>query len=128
MATGKPRSVDEYLAELDGTRRDALERLRGVIRRAAPGSEECISYGIPTVRLHGRLLVSFGAWKTHCAFYPGSVVQRFRAELSGYDTGKGTIRFRSDEPLPATLVRSIVKARVAERTAARRPARQRRRG
>jgi len=121
-ALRSPKTVDEYLATLDGPQRDALERLRRVLRRAAPLAEECISYGIPTLRLDGRLILSFGAWKAHCAFYPGSIVERFSAELSGYDTGKGTIRFRSDQPLPAALVRRIVKARLIQRVATRRPA------
>ena len=73
-----------------------------------------MSYGIPGFRLNGKLLVSYGAATKHCAFYPGSIVQRFKKELKNYDTSKGTIRFSADKPLPAALVRKIVKARIAQ--------------
>ena len=76
-----------------------------------------MSYGIPGFRLNGKLLVSYGAGAKHCAFYPGSIVQQFKKELKGYDTsGKGTIRFSADKPLPTALVRKIVKARIAQQT------------
>src|SRR5437660_3943737 len=75
-----------------------------------------MSYGLPGFRLNGKLLVSYGAAAKHCAFYPGSIVRKFKTELKDYDTtGKGTIRFSADEPLPSALVRRIVKARIAER-------------
>ena len=74
-----------------------------------------MSYGIPGFRLNGKLLVSYGAATKHCAFYPGSIVQKFKTQLKDYDTsGKGTIRFSADKPLPAALVRKIVKARIAQ--------------
>jgi uncharacterized protein YdhG (YjbR/CyaY superfamily) len=113
----KPRSHDEYLAKLSDDKRRALEKLRKDIKAAAPKAEECISYGIPTFRLNEKSLVSYGAAANHCAFYPGSTLQAFKTELKGYDTsGKGTIRFPADEPLPSALVRKILKARIAERT------------
>lgn len=80
-----------------------------------------MSYGIPGFRLNGKLLVSYGAAAKHCAFYPGSIVREFTEELKEYDTtGKGTIRFSPDKPLPAGLVRKIVRARIARRGFARR--------
>jgi uncharacterized protein YdhG (YjbR/CyaY superfamily) len=107
---------DEYLAALSDDQRRALEKLRKDIRSAAPKAEECISYGIPGFRLNGKLLVSYGAAAKHCAFYPGSIVKKFAKELKGYDaSGKGTIRFPADKPLPSALVTKIVKARMAER-------------
>jgi uncharacterized protein YdhG (YjbR/CyaY superfamily) len=75
-----------------------------------------MSYGVPGFRLNGKLLVSYGAATKHCAFYPGSIVQRFRKELKNYDTSKGTIRFPAEKPLPGALVRKIVKARIAQRS------------
>jgi uncharacterized protein YdhG (YjbR/CyaY superfamily) len=73
-----------------------------------------MSYGIPGFRLNGKLLVSYGGAAKHCAFYPGSIVREFAKELKNYDTsGKGTIRFSIDKPLPAALVREIVRARIA---------------
>src|SRR5580765_1546245 len=89
-----PRTIDEYLAPLSDEKRAALEKLRRAIKSAAPKAEECISYKIPGFRLGGRLLVSFGAAANHCAFYPGAhPVNAHKAELKGYDTNKGTIRF-----------------------------------
>jgi len=113
---GKPGTIDEYLAALSDDKRVALERLRATIRAAAPGARECISYQLPAFRLDGRMLVAFGATATHCAFHPmsSSTVQAHRDELASYDTSKGTIRFQPDKPLPAALVRKLVKARMAE--------------
>lgn len=113
---GKPAAtIDAYLAPLPRDKRAALEKLRRDIRAAAPTAEECISYGVPAVRLGGRMLVAFGAAARHCAFYPGAYpVASLRAELEGYDTSKGTIRFQASAPLPAALVRKLVRARVAE--------------
>jgi uncharacterized protein YdhG (YjbR/CyaY superfamily) len=110
----KPESHRDYLAKLNDEKRRALEKLRKEIQGAAPKAEECMSYGIPGFRLNGKLLVSYGAAAKHCAFYPGSIVGEFAKELKGYDTsGKGTIRFSADKPLPLALVRKIVKARIA---------------
>jgi len=118
---GKPETIDEYLAPLSGEKRAALEKLRRAIRSVAPGAEECISYNIPAFRLGGRLLVGFGAAANHCAFYPGAhPVKAHSDELKVYTTLKGTIRFPADRPLPAALVRKLVKTRIAE-YAARRP-------
>lgn len=111
----KPTTVDEYLAALSEEKRAALERLRKTIRSAAPKAEECISYGIPAFRQDGPL-VAFGATANHCAFYlmSSSTVDAHKGDLDGYDTSKGTVRFQPDEPLPAALVRKLVKARLAE--------------
>lgn len=114
------RTIDEYLAALSPDKRAALQRLRRIIRAAAPGAEERISYGLPAFRLDGSMLVWFGAAANHCAFYPGAVVDAHRGELEGYDTGKGTIRFQADYPLPAALVRKLVKARIARNAARQR--------
>jgi uncharacterized protein YdhG (YjbR/CyaY superfamily) len=109
------KTIDEYLARVSEDQRVALERLRGIIRAAAPQAEECISYRIPTFRLHGAL-VGFGATANHCAFYllSSCTVADHSRELANYDTSKGTIRFQPDEPLPAALVRKLVKARMRE--------------
>ena len=116
----KPQTIDEYLAPLSNEKRAALEKLRRAIKSAAPKAEECISYGIPGFRLNERLLVSFGAAAKHCAFYPGAYpLKAHQDELKGYDTSKGTIRFSADSPLPATLVRKLVKTRIAEYAAAK---------
>jgi uncharacterized protein YdhG (YjbR/CyaY superfamily) len=113
---GKPQTIDEYLAAVSDDKRVALEKLRQTIKAAAPKAEECISYQLPAFRLDGRMLVGFGATAKHCAFYlmSSSTVEAHKDELEDYDTSKGTIRFQADNPLPATLVRKLVKARIAE--------------
>ncbi len=111
----KPQTIDEYLAPLNKEKRAALEKLRRDIKSAAPKAEECVSYGIPGFRLGGRYLMGFGAATNHCSFYPGAhPIAAHKDELKAYETSKGTIRFQADEPLPATLVRRLVKTRIAE--------------
>lgn len=111
----KPTTIDEYLAPLSDEMRAALEKLRKTIRAAAPKAEECISYGICAFRQNG-MLVGFGAGEKHCSFFlmDGTTVDAHKKELKGYDTSKGTIRFPPNKPLPTTLVRKLVKARIAE--------------
>jgi len=113
---GKAKTIDAYLAALSDDKRAALQKLRKAIQAAAPKAEERISYGLPAFRLEGRPLVAFGAGANHCALYPmsASTVEAHRHELEGYETSKGTIRFQASKPLPATLVRKLVKARIAE--------------
>ena len=114
----KPTTIDEYLAMIGDEQRILLERLRKTIQAAAPKAEECINYGIPAFRQNG-MLVGFSASKAHCSFFPmnGHTVEQFADELDGYDTSKGTIRFTTADPLPAALVRKLVKARLAENAA-----------
>ena len=128
MQRSKPETVDEYLGQLSADKRATLQKLRKAIHAAAPGAEECISYQLPTIRWRGRSLVSFGAAANHCALYPGAYPLRVcKADVAEYDTSKGTLRFPIDEPLPATLVRKLIKARIAEATA-REEARARKKG
>src|SRR5712691_10815363 len=116
--SAKSQTIDEYLAPLSNEKRTALEKLRRAIKSAAPKAEECISYQIPAFRLGGRMLVAFGAAAKHCAFYPGAFpIEAHKDELKAYDTSKGTIRFQADSPLPTTLVRKLVKTRIAEHAA-----------
>jgi len=112
----KPTTIDEYLASVKPEQRAALQKLRQTIHAVAPKAEECISYGIPAFRLNKRSLVFFGAWANHCSFYPGSstTLKGFRGDLKGFQITKGTIRFACDNPLPTTLVKKLVKARMAE--------------
>jgi len=112
----RPRTIDEYLAGQDARSRAALQRVRRAILAVAPKAEECISYGMPAFRLNGKLIAGFRAAANHCSFHPmsGTTVATLRTELSEYDTSPGTIRFSSHAPLPATLVRKLVKARIAE--------------
>jgi uncharacterized protein YdhG (YjbR/CyaY superfamily) len=113
-------SVDGYLAALPEEARTALERLREIIKTAAPGTTEVISYRIPVFKYQGSPLVGFGAAKKHCSFFTMSSsmipkLARMRArELKGCDVSGATIHFTPDKPLPATLVTKLVKERVAE--------------
>jgi uncharacterized protein YdhG (YjbR/CyaY superfamily) len=119
-ATANRKTVSGYLASLSTENRAALNKLRKNIRAAVPGAEECISYKMPAFRFDGRMLVWYGAWENHCALYPGTSIEPFKKALGRFDTGsKGTIRFQTDDPLPATLVRRLVKARIAQNAALR---------
>ena len=114
-----PTSVEDYLAALPETSRTALEKLRKTIKAAAPDATETISYQIPTFTDGGRLLVSYAAFKDHCSLFPASqaVKDALGDELKPYVTGKATIRFHADKPLPAALVKKLVKARIEENAA-----------
>ncbi len=107
--------IDTYLAAVPEPARSALEGLRATIREAAPEAIETISYGVPTFKLHGNL-VGFAAFKKHCSFFPmsGSSIEAFQGQLEGFSTSKGTIRFTPDKPIPESLLRDIVAARIAE--------------
>jgi uncharacterized protein YdhG (YjbR/CyaY superfamily) len=115
MTKSKPKTIDEYLDVLTPDKRAALEKLRKIIRAAAPKAEECISYQIAAFRQNG-MLVGFGATGNHCAFFPfnSTTVTAYKEDLKGYDSSKGTIRFQPEKPLPAALVRKLVRARLAE--------------
>jgi uncharacterized protein YdhG (YjbR/CyaY superfamily) len=111
----KPSTVAEYLATLTDAQRAGLDTLRGAVREVAPEAEEGISYAIPVFRLRGRPLVWLAAWKQHFSLYPlsAAMLRDHAAEIDGYETSKGTIRFPASRPLPVGLVKKLVAARVA---------------
>lgn len=107
-------TIDEYIAEFPPETRLVLEELRALIREAAPGSTETISYAIPNFDLNGHL-VHFAGYKNHVGFYPGAEgIAAFAAELKGFKGGRGSVQFPLSERLPLELVRRIVEFRVAQ--------------
>jgi uncharacterized protein YdhG (YjbR/CyaY superfamily) len=117
-----PSDVDAYLAALPDDQRDALQKLREQIRRAAPEATETISYKMPAFKDRGRFLLSYNAYKQHCSLYPGTgrMMELFGDELEPYFAGKGTLRFTPKKPIPAALVKKIVRTRLEENEELRR--------
>ncbi|MGA9584931.1 MAG: DUF1801 domain-containing protein [Terracidiphilus sp.] len=110
------RNVDKYLAKVPEPARTTLGKLRATIRSVVPAeTTEELSYGIPSFRYKGGL-VGYAAFKKHCSFFPmqASLIDDMSDELKNYRTSKGTLQFALDEPLPATLVKKMVKARIQE--------------
>src|ERR1043166_6917400 len=119
MRRAAPKSVDEYLDAVPEPARSTLLKVRAAIRSAAPADAiETISYHVPTFKYNGPL-VAYAAFSKHCSFFPMSyaTIRKFQKELDPYLASKGTIRFANDKPLPATLVKKLVKSRVAENQA-----------
>ena len=104
------KNTDAHIAGFPEPTRSKLEKLRAVIRAAAPKAEETISYGIPTFKQDGKNLVHFAGYKNHIGFYPGSgAIEAFKKELSPYTLSKGTVQLPLDKPIPVTLIKKIVK-------------------
>ena len=117
-----PKDVDEYLAGIPESARSTLNKMRATIRSAVPPeATETISYRIPAFK-HNGVLVWFAAFSTHCSLFPtASVIEAFKNELKDFSTSKGTIKFPSNKPLPITLIKKLVKARVAQHQSKKRP-------
>ncbi len=109
-----PATIDQYISQFPSDMQAKLQKLREVIRNAAPNATETIKYRMPTFVLNGNL-VHFAAFKNHIGFFPTpSAINAFKDETSQYATSKGTIQFPSDKPIPFDLVRKIVEFRVKE--------------
>ncbi|MBZ5680989.1 MAG: DUF1801 domain-containing protein [Acidobacteriia bacterium] len=111
-----PKTVDEYLAAVPEPARSTLTRIRAVIRSVVPpGTTETISYQIPMFKYKGALF-GYAAFSNHCSLFPmgSSVIQVFKKELQGFSLSKGTIRFPVDKPPSASLLKKLVKARIAQ--------------
>ncbi|HBZ00766.1 MAG TPA: hypothetical protein DEO84_05525 [candidate division Zixibacteria bacterium] len=110
-----PKDVDAYLASVPPDMRAVLQKLRNTIKSAAPQAEEVISYQMPAYKYKG-VLVYFAAFKNHCSLFPASksILKIFENELKRFEASGATIHFTVEQPLPATLVRKIVKARIKQ--------------
>ncbi|HEY5406718.1 MAG TPA: DUF1801 domain-containing protein [Ginsengibacter sp.] len=110
----KPVTIDEYISSFPKETGEMLQQMRTAIKKAAPKSDEVISYSIPAFKLNG-MLVWFAAHTRHIGFYPrGSGIEAFKKELSAYKGAKGSVQFPLDKPFPLALIKKIVKFRVAE--------------
>ena len=125
----KIETVEQYFATLSPDAKPAMNKMRETIRSAAPDAEECISYRIPAFRQNG-ILVYYAAFKNHISLFPANVklvADLFTKETEKYITSKGTLQFPRDKPLPVTLIKKIVKARIKdnnERAAAKKSKKQ----
>jgi uncharacterized protein YdhG (YjbR/CyaY superfamily) len=112
----KSSPIDAYLAGLPADRRAALQRLRRALRAIVPAAEECISYGIPALRIDGKVFAGFAATKKGCSYFPfsGTTLGALAADLEGYAGTKSSLHFSPEAGLPVALVRKLVRARRAE--------------
>lgn len=112
MQKTKPKNIDEYIAGFPENVQTILEQIRLTIKQTVPEAEETISYSMPAFRLHGHILVYFAGFRNHIGFYPiPAGIEAFKSELSGYKTGKGSVQFPLDKPIPLDLISMIVKFR-----------------
>ncbi len=109
-------TVDEYLAELPEPHRSTLAQLRASLQQLLPDAEEGLSYGVPALKVSGRPVAGYAAFKNHCSFLPhsGSILSQLAEELTGYTWSKGTLQFAPDQPPPADLVARLVELRLEE--------------
>ena len=110
------QEVDEYLAAVEEPKRTTLETMRKTIVGFLPEAEQCIAYGTPAFRLHGKVIAGFAAFKNHLSYLPhsGSVLNRLPEDLAGYVTSSGALRFPVDQPLPKPLVKKLIDVRLRE--------------
>jgi uncharacterized protein YdhG (YjbR/CyaY superfamily) len=108
-----PQNIDEYIAGFPDDVQEILQKIRMTIHKAAPGAEEKISYQMPTFILKGDYLIYFAGYKKHVGLYPAPIADaEFKDELPAYASGKGTVKFPFDQPIPFNVIRKIVKFRV----------------
>lgn len=110
------QEIDEYLARLDEPKRTTLSELRQTILSIIPDAEQCISYGGPAFRLHGKVVAGFAAFKNHLSYLPhsGSVFVQLPDEVAAYVTSSGALQFAVDKPLPAELVEKLIAVRIRQ--------------
>ena len=111
----KPTTVDEYLAGIPAEASEAVKKIRTIIKKAAPKAEEGLSYGIAGFKQNGKYFIYYSGYKKHTSIYPAPRSHEdFAEELTAYKGGKGTVQFPLDKPLPADLIKRIVKFRLKE--------------
>ena len=116
------RDIDEYIAGFPEEIQEILQKIRVTIKKAAPEAEEGISYKMPTFNLDGHYLIYFAAYKKHIGLYPVPTGdKKFKEEIAGYQTGKGTLQFPLDQPIPYALITRMVKLRIKENLAGANP-------
>jgi uncharacterized protein YdhG (YjbR/CyaY superfamily) len=116
------KAIDDYIAGLPKQVQEIMQKIRATIRKAAPDAAETISYKMPTFNLNGHYLVYFAAYKKHIGMYPvPSGDAEFRREIAAYQTGKGTLQFPLDQPIPYKLITKIVKFRIKESLERKKP-------
>jgi uncharacterized protein YdhG (YjbR/CyaY superfamily) len=110
--------IDAYLQGLDEPKRSTLQQLRQTILEIVPDAEECISYGLPAFRVHGKVIAGFAAFKNHLSYLPhsGSVLPELADELAGYQGTRGSLHFPVDQPLPSALVEKLIATRLRQIT------------
>ena len=110
------REIDDYLANLDEPKRSTLQKLRSTIRSIVPEAEECIAYGTPAFRMHGKAIAGFAAFKNHLSYLPhsGSVFDQLPNDLAAYEKSKGALRFPIDKPLSRALVKKLIDVRLKD--------------
>jgi uncharacterized protein YdhG (YjbR/CyaY superfamily) len=122
MATKKPAGIDEYIARFPLPTQTALEQVRAIIKNTAPDAGETISYAIPTFTINKRYLVYFAGYKNHVSLYPAPTGNAaFEKEIKPYRSGKGTVQFQLDKPLPIDLITKIVRFRMKENRKQQKP-------
>lgn len=112
----KPETIDDYLATVEPGRRAALQKLRKLIRATLPTAEECISYSLPAFRYQGRVVGGFAATTRGCSYFPfsGTTLATLKADLTRFSQTKSALHFDPAKGLSATLVRKLLRARIAE--------------
>ena len=105
--------IRAYTAKLAPSTRRRLKELADIIRKTAPSAVDSFSYQIPAFRLNGKILVWYAGWTNHLSLYPLNATDREFADQKGFKTAKGTVQFPLDKPLPASLIRRLVKSRIA---------------
>jgi uncharacterized protein YdhG (YjbR/CyaY superfamily) len=112
MAEKKAANIDEYIGAFPKETQNRLQEIRAVIKKVFPKAEEAISYAIPAFKLNGRFLIYFAGFKNHVGMYPVPTTKEFEKDFAAYKTsGRGTIRFPLDEPVPVGLIKKIIQYR-----------------